>query len=329
MNEKEPEIPPDFREEEWVVPRGAPSCRLDLYLIKRGIPLSRTRIQSLIDENHVQVNGNPAKAGYKIRPADVIRIKVPSPRAIVITPEPLPLEIIYQDSDILVINKAAGMVMHPAPGNYTGTLVHALLHHVKDLKGIGGEERPGIAHRLDKETSGVAVVAKSDQALVSLMRQFKAHTVRKSYLTLVWGRVKSNIGKIDLRIGRDRKDRKKISSHSQKAKEALSHYQVLKRFKWKERREFSVSLVEVRPETGRTHQIRVHMASLGHPVMGDKTYGGKEDGLTDLPLPRQMLHASTLSFRHPVSGELLSFTAPLPDDMQTLLQSLETRSASA
>ena len=307
---------------EWNVPRSAPACRLDLYIIKRGVPLSRTRIQSLIDENRVQVNGKQAKAGYKIRPGDKISISVPSPRAIMIQPEPIPIEILYQDEDLLIVNKAAGIVMHPAPGNYTGTLVHALLHHVKDLKGIGGEERPGIVHRLDKETSGVAVVAKSEHAMVALMRQFKAHTVKKSYLTLVWGKVKSASGKVDLRIGRDRRDRKKISSHSFKLKEALSHYQVLRRFRWKESKEFLATLVEVRPETGRTHQIRVHMASIGHPVIGDKTYGGNEDRESGLQAERQMLHASTLSFKHPRTGALLSFTAPVPPDMKQLVDTL-------
>ncbi|MHB8481367.1 MAG: RluA family pseudouridine synthase [Nitrospiria bacterium] len=291
--------------------------------MKRGIPLSRTRIQSLIEDHQVTVNEKPVKPGYKIRPEDKICLSVPSSRPILIEPEPIPLDILYQDQDLLVINKAAGLVMHPAPGNYTGTLVHALLHHVKDLKGIGGEERPGIVHRLDKETSGVVVIAKSDFPLTDLMKQFKAHTIEKVYLAIVWGKVKMNQGKIDLSIGRDQKDRKKISSHTQKPKKALSHYKVLKRYQTGSEKEMTMSLVEIRPETGRTHQIRVHMASLGHPVLGDKTYGGNRGRQGLIRAERQMLHASTLRFEHPGTRQTLSFTAPLPGDFKAVLEQLE------
>lgn len=285
--------------------------------------MSRTRIQNLIEEQKVTVNAKPVKPGYKIRPEDKIQLVVPAPRSILIEPEAIPLEILYQDEDLLVVNKAAGLVMHPAPGNFTGTLVHALLHHIKDLKGIGGEERPGIVHRLDKETSGVVVIAKADFPLTHLMKQFKAHTIEKVYLALVWGKVKLNQGKVDLSIGRDQKDRKKISSHTQKPKKALSQYKVLKRFNLTTDKEMAVSLVEVRPETGRTHQIRVHMASLGHPVLGDKTYGGKQDRQGLIQAERQMLHASTICFEHPRTKQLLSFTAPIPADMKTILDQLE------
>ena len=311
-----------FQQVEFAVSKSVLPCRLDLYLIKRGFPLSRTRIQSLIEEKKVMVNARSVKPGYKVRAGDHITLTVPTPRQILIEPEPIPLEILYQDSDLLVVNKSAGLVMHPAPGNYTGTMVHALLHHVKDLKGIGGEERPGIVHRLDKETSGVVVIAKSDFVLTHLMKQFKAHTIEKTYLALVWGRLKLNRGKIELPIGRDKKDRKKISEHTHKPKEALSHYTVLKKFQLSSDKENFISFIEVRPETGRTHQIRVHMASIGHPVVGDKTYGGRTGQNGEIKAERQMLHATTIKFVHPVTKEPLTFTAPLHSDMQAILDQL-------
>ncbi|MBI1824231.1 MAG: RluA family pseudouridine synthase [Nitrospirae bacterium] len=312
-----------FQQVEFFVSKSVSPCRLDLYLIKRGIPLSRTRIQSLIEEERVRVNDRAVKPGHKIRPGDKIVLTVPTPRQILIEPEPIPLEILYQDSDLLVVNKSAGLVMHPAPGNYTGTMVHALLHHVKDLKGIGGEERPGIVHRLDKETSGVVLIAKSDYVLTHLMKQFKAHTIEKTYLALVWGKVKLNRGKVELSIGRDKRDRKKISANTERPKEALSHYTVLKRFQLSPKDGDFISLIEVKPETGRTHQIRVHMASLGHPVVGDKTYGGKSERNVELKAARQMLHASTISFVHPVLRERLVFTAPIHSDMKFIIDQLE------
>lgn len=270
------------------------------------------------------VNDKPAKPGQKVRFGDKIELTVPAPRRILIEPEPIPLEIIYQDADLLVVNKSAGLVMHPAPGNYSGTMVHALLHHVKDLRGIGGEERPGIVHRLDKETSGVVVIAKSDFALTNLMKQFKAHTIEKVYSALVWGKVKLNRGKIEVPIGRDKKDRKKISIQTNKPRHATSHYTVLKRFQPSPETETGVSFVEVRPETGRTHQIRVHMAFLGHPVVGDKTYGRRANRDGEIKAERQMLHASTIKFVHPTTHERLTFTAPLHSDMKALLDRLES-----
>lgn len=313
-----------FQQVEFAVSKSVSACRLDLYLIKRGIPLSRTRIQSLIEEKKVMVNDRTVKAGYKIRSGDKIALTVPAPRQILIEPEPIPLEILYQDSDLLVVNKAAGLVMHPAPGNYTGTMVHALLHHVKDLQGIGGQERPGIVHRLDKETSGVVLIAKCDFVLTHLMKQFKAHSVEKTYLALVWGKVKLNRGRLELPIGRDRKDRKKISVNTQRPKEALSLYTVLSRFQLSAEKGEAISLVEVKPQTGRTHQIRVHMASLGHPVVGDKTYGGSQERSGLIRAERQMLHASTIKFEHPRTKEILSFMAPLHSDMKAILDQLDS-----
>jgi 23S rRNA pseudouridine1911/1915/1917 synthase len=316
-----PETDP-FQQVEFTVSKSVSPCRLDLYLIKRGTPLSRTRIQSLIEEKKVMVNERSVKAGYKVRAGDKITLIVPTPRQILIVPEPIPLEILYQDADLLVVNKCAGLVMHPAPGNYTGTMVHALLHHVKDLKGIGGEERPGIVHRLDKETSGVVVIAKSDFVLTHLMKQFKAHTIEKTYVALVWGKVKLSRGKVELPIGRDKRDRKKISGYTHKPKEALSHYTVLKRFQLSPDKENVISFIEVRPETGRTHQIRVHMASIGHPVVGDKTYGGRTERNGEIKAERQMLHASTIKFVHPVTKEALTFRAPIYSDMKAILDQL-------
>ncbi|MFI5304989.1 MAG: RluA family pseudouridine synthase [Nitrospiria bacterium] len=319
---KPSEINP-FQQVEFIIPKSCSTCRLDLYLIKRGIPLSRTRIQNLIQEKKVMVNDKSVKPGHKIRSGDKIELVVPAPRQIMIEPEPIPLDILYQDSDLLVVNKSAGLVMHPAPGNYTGTMVHALLHHVKDLKGIGGEERPGIVHRLDKETSGVVVIAKSEFALTHLMKQFKAHTIEKTYFALVWGKVKHNHGKVELPLGRDKKDRKKISVHTYKPKEAISHYTVFKRFQLAPDKESGISFIEVRPETGRTHQIRVHMASLGHPVVGDKTYGGRTERNAEIKAERQMLHASSIKFVHPTTKVPLTFTAPLHSDMKSLLDQLD------
>ncbi len=275
-----------------------------------------------MDEQQVTVNDKVVKPGYKIRQGDRIRLVIPPVRPLKIEPENLPLEILYQDEDLIILNKEAGRVMHPAPGNYTGTLVHALLYHIHDLKGIGGRERPGLVHRLDKETSGVVVVAKSEGVLTALMKQFKAKTIEKTYLALVWGKVKLNQGKVDLSIGRDQKDRKKISSHTQKPKEALSHYTVLKRFQLPSDGESVITFIEVKPKTGRTHQIRVHMASIGHPVVGDKTYGGKQERNKLIKAERQMLHASTIQFDHPRTKERLFFTAPLHPDMKALLDQL-------
>ena len=317
-----PEDIPPFQQLELIVPKKVTPGRLDLYLIKRGIPLSRTRIQSLIEGGEVKVNGRVPKPGYKIRAGDTIALTVPSPRRIRIEPEPIPLEILYQDSDLLVVNKSAGLVMHPAPGNYSGTMVHALLHHVKDLGGIGGEERPGIVHRLDKETSGVVLIAKTDFALTHLMKQFKAHSVEKTYLALVWGKLKQKKGKIDLPIGRDSRDRKKISPNSTNPKEAITHYRVLCSFTDSAAPERSVVLVEVKPLTGRTHQIRVHMASLGHPVVGDKTYGGRGDRGSEINAERQMLHAYSIRFTHPRTGKPMTFTAPLHADMKAIMDRL-------
>lgn len=298
-----------------VVSSQTPPERIDLYLIRRGISLSRSRIQKLIEEGQILVNGHPIRASYRVREGDRIDLQIPPPAPLELIPEEVPLDVLYEDDVLLVINKEAGMVVHPAPGHDRGTLVHALLHHCRALPGIGGRERPGIVHRLDKETSGVLVVAKTDQAHQRLSKQFKQHTIDRRYLTIVSGKVAKNSGKIQLSIGRDRIDRKKISARTARPREAETHYVVRERFR-------IATLLEVYPQTGRTHQIRVHMAHLGHPVVGDKIYGGRTARMFEINVERQMLHAERLGFVHPTTGEPMIFTASMPADMQALLLAL-------
>lgn len=290
------------------------SDRIDRYLIKQGLSLTRSRIQRLIAEGRIRLNGQPTRSSYKVKKGDRIDICIPAPTPLDLIPEAIPLDTLYEDDTLLVINKATGMVIHPAPGHDAGTLVHALLHHCKDLRGIGGRERPGIVHRLDKETSGVLVVAKTDAAHRFLSKQFKDHSIDRKYLALVCGRVKRG-AKVTLAIGRDRVNRKKISARTTHPREAETHYRVKERFK-------TATLLEIFPQTGRTHQIRVHMDHIGHPIMGDKDYGGKMTRQF-APLPdRQMLHAETLGFIHPVKRERMIFTARIPDDMAAILETL-------
>lgn len=289
--------------------------RLDLYLIKRGVPLSRARIQKLIAEGLIRLNGTPTKASYRVREGDQIEICVPPPEPLELIPEEIPLALLYEDESLLIINKPAGMVVHPAPGHDQGTLVHALLHHCRDLPGIGGRERPGIVHRLDKETSGVMVVAKTDLAHQRLSKQFKQHTIARRYLALVCGILRKKEGRIVLPIGRDRVDRKKISARTARPRESETAFVVRERLK-------EATLLEVYPKTGRTHQIRVHMAHAGHPVLGDKIYGGSLGRKCGVRCERQMLHAEVLGFVHPVSQEQMSFSAPIPPDMQSVLETL-------
>lgn len=291
--------------------------RLDRYLIQKGLSLTRSQIQKLITEEQILVNGAPSRSSYKVKKGDQIDICIPAPAPLELIPEEIPLDILFEDAFLLVINKAAGMVVHPAPGHYEGTLVHALLHHCQDLRGIGGRERPGIVHRLDKGTSGILVVAKTDAAHRYLSNQFKDHTIDRIYLALVCGKVKKG-GKISLPIGRDRINRKKISSRTANPREAVTDYKVLARFK-------SATLVEVSPQTGRTHQIRVHMAHLGHPIIGDKDYGGKVPKGLEVVAERQMLHAAKLGFIHPVHRKKLVFSTELPLDMAEILETLRSK----
>lgn len=307
---------PRFLTSSLIVPPGGATDRIDLYLIQRGITLSRSRLQRLIESGEVEVNGRRVRPSYRVRPGDRIEIRVAPPRPIEVTAEPIPLDVLYEDDALLIVNKPAGMVVHPGPGNPNRTLVNALLHHCRELPGIGGRERPGIVHRLDKETSGLLVVAKTDAVHQHLSRQFKAHSIFRRYLALVYGDLQKERGRIGLAIGRDLWERKKISPRTTRPKEAETRFEVLERFG-------SATLVAAYPQTGRTHQIRVHMAHIRHPVVGDKIYGGhRRKAPWEQDVKRQMLHAETLGLVHPVGLSHHRWVAPLPEDMARLIDRL-------
>ncbi len=281
--------------------------------------LSRSQAQRLIDDGHVHVAGRQAKANLAMKDGDQVSVELPSPVPTSAQPEDIPVPVLYEDADLLVVNKPAGMVVHPAAGHSSGTLVNALLHHVDDLSGIGGELRPGIVHRLDKGTSGVMVVAKHDAAHESLARQFADREVEKEYVALVWGLVQAG-RRIDLPIGRDPNDRQKMSARSRRARSAVTRITRAQHLR-------GVTLCQVAIATGRTHQIRVHLSAIGHPIVGDATYGGvkarvPQDLRPLLRLERPFLHAARLAFTHPTDGRSMSFEAPLPDDLQQVLDRL-------
>ncbi|HBQ21250.1 MAG: hypothetical protein A2Z91_00135 [Deltaproteobacteria bacterium GWA2_38_16] len=303
--------------------------RLDAYLLSKGYLPSRAQIQRLIQGEKVRVNGFPSKSSYLIKEKDTITVEIPAPTESVMVAQDLPLHVYYEDEDLIVINKAAGMVVHPGAGNKEGTLVNALLHHCKHLSsigaGIGGVLRPGIVHRLDRDTSGLMVVAKTDQAHLSLSDQFKERTIRRHYETLVYGRMETPHGSFDSPIGRHPTQRKKMSSQSKRGKSALTVWEVLKAYD-------QVSLMKATLATGRTHQIRVHFSEGGHPVLGDETYGGKNrvKHIVDQKLkhaieqlPYLLLHAKTIAFTHPKTHEILSFEAPIPDYFKHILEILD------
>jgi len=281
--------------------------RLDQHLRERYPQHSRAYLQKLIEAGDVHVNGQTAKPSHHVRAGDRIEIEFPPPRPLAAQPEAIPLSILYEDADLIVVNKPAGLVVHPAAGNREHTLVNALLHHCRgQLAGIGGVERPGIVHRLDKGTSGCLVVAKTDFAHQSLVAQFKSRGVTKIYRALCWGEFARRSGRVDTAIGRSDRDRKKMSSGSRRGRPSLTEYRVLK-----QRADFA--LIELTLHTGRTHQIRVHMAHVGHPVVGDTTYGRARK--SDISVARPLLHAYKLGFTHPRTGARMEFTAPIPDDM--------------
>ncbi len=298
------------------VSAGEAPDRIDRFLARQGLPVSRSRIQRGLEEGLIDVDGRRVKPSYLIRPGDRITIRHPPPKPLELPAEPIPLVVVYEDDDLLVIDKPAGLVVHPAPGHASGTLVNALLYHCRGLAGIGGKARPGIVHRLDKDTSGLLVAAKHDAAHSGLMKQFKSHTISRRYLAIVAGDVRPRKGTIDVAIGRDVWERKKISPRTTSPKRAVSHYEVVERFG-------RATLVAVTLETGRTHQIRVHMAHRGHPVLGDPVYGGRR-GVPPpgVPVRRQMLHAQHLGFLHPMTGLPMAFSAPLPEDMETVRRAL-------
>ena len=287
--------------------------RLDAWLAKEQPEHSRARWQALIQEGCVTVNGESVKRNYKLRADDRVEWTIPEPVSTETLPEDIPLDILYEDAHMILINKPAGLVVHPAAGNETGTLVNALLHHCTDLAGIGGELRPGIVHRLDKDTSGVMVVAKTEAALNELARQFRARETEKEYVAIVRGVPSPARGTIKTTIGRHPIHRKKMAADVRNGRLAVSYYDVIESF-------VGAALLRVRIETGRTHQIRVHMAHIKHPVIGDKLYGRAHAG--GIQADRQMLHAAKLSVAHPDTGERMYFSAPLPDDMEALLSQL-------
>ena len=314
----------------------AAGMRLDLFVTRHfpaahNAALSRSGIQKLIGSGHITVNSQKTKPGARLKRNDLVQIREFAPRQTTLQPEALPLEILFEDEDCIVVNKAPGVVVHPAAGRYHGTLVNALLHHCTGLTGIGGEQRPGIVHRLDKDTSGAMIIAKNDFAFHHLAHQFKSRTVQKEYVALVWGKLVSNKGIIDRPIGRHRSDRKRMSSMRVvgKQREALTAWKVERVYRIDDPPggAFWVSWLRVKPRTGRTHQIRVHLADQGHPVVGDKVYGHRKSGgsgyRANLQVARQVLHAEKITFTHPRSGASMTWTAPLPPDISGLLQQLD------
>ena len=306
---------------EFLITAGEKPKRLDVFLANREPDLSRSAIQRFIELGRIQVNGQAVKPSQKIKPGDRITMDTPKAEPLTLKGEPIPLDILHEDKDLVVLNKPAGLVVHPAPGHWSGTLVNALLHHFErpggSLSTIGGKERPGLVHRLDKDTSGVMVIAKTDKAHRGLAAQFKDHTITRMYEALVWGVPKKGHGLIELAIGRDTKERKKFSARTTKPKPSVTEYKAVERFGTLAAR------VDLFPKTGRTHQLRVHMTSIGHPLLGDPTYGGRKvKALEDIEIPRVMLHAKTLGFRHPVTGKPMEWTSPLPFDMDTTLDAL-------
>jgi 23S rRNA pseudouridine1911/1915/1917 synthase len=313
------------------VPPGKKKQRIDLFLASQIENATRSKVQKLIEANLVKVNGRFIKPSYKVLPNDIIEATIPiAPRPEETEPEDIPLNIVYEDEYLIVVNKPAGMVAHPAYSNYTGTLVNALLHHTKKLSEVNEPGRPGIVHRLDKDTSGLLVVAKDDWTHVQLAKQFSKHTIEREYWAVVWGKFKNRKGEIDTFISRSKRDRKKFAASISEGKHAVTLYEVLEEYEF-------ASLLKINLKTGRTHQIRVHLSSIGHPVFSDPTYGGREivEG-ANLPkmvsrtknlfeiLKRQALHAKTLGFIHPNKREPVRFDSELPEDILQLISELKS-----
>jgi len=300
-----------------IVSSEAAGQRLDQFLRQELPGHSRAFLQKLIEHGDVLVNKRTAKASYNVRAGDSVHIEIPPPRPLEARPEEIPLDVLFEDDDLIVVNKPAGLVVHPAAGNQEHTLVNALLHHCRGgLAGIGGVQRPGIVHRLDKGTSGCIVVAKNDFAHQALVAQFKSRDVKKIYRAVCWGKFQPPSGRIETVIGRSERDRKKMSARVSRGRPAVTDYRVLKQFA-------DFALMELHIHTGRTHQIRVHMAHIGHPVMGDATYGGKSEirnPKSEISVGRPLLHAYKLGFTHPRSGKFVEFTAPVPEDMVRMCQ---------
>ena len=289
--------------------------RLDRYVTEQNAEITRTAVQRLIGEKNILVNGKEQKVSYKINENDVVEVEIPEPKKIEIKAEDIPIEVIYEDSDIVVVNKPKGMVVHPGNGNLDGTLVNAIMAKCGDsLSGIGGEIRPGIVHRIDKDTSGLLIVAKNDKAHVNLSEQIKAHKVKKTYIALVRGVVRENEATIDMPIGRSKTDRKKMAV-CKDGKNAVTHIKVLKRWE-------HYTLLQVNIETGRTHQIRVHLSYIGYPIIGDYTYS---NGKNEFGVVGQCLHAQKLEFKHPTTNKIMELEAPLPEYFQEIIQKLDNK----
>jgi 23S rRNA pseudouridine1911/1915/1917 synthase len=307
------------------------SERLDVFISRQMPGLTRSAVRRIIETGLVTIDGVPRKSSLKLKGGERIVMEIPPPVPAIPQAEAIPLSVIYEDGDLIVLDKPAGMTVHPGAGTRSGTLVNALLAHCGDLSGIGGEVRPGIVHRIDKDTTGVIVVAKTDQSHVGLSRQFADHSITRVYVALVYGSPKSDSGVIESVIGRHPVDRKRMSGLARRGKHAVTHWKVIGRYN-------GITIMELRLKTGRTHQIRVHLSEAGFPLLGDPVYGGtarlaniKDTKLKSLirDLGRQALHAGTLGFVHPRTGEYLEFSAPVPDDMKRIKDFLEMKQLTA
>ena len=303
--------------EKYIVNQEEQGKRLDIYVVNKSSELTRTAVQRLIEQEHILVNGRKQKATYKVLEGDIITIERVEAKSIELKAQEIPIEIVYEDKDIIVVNKPKGMVVHPANGNPDGTLVNAIMAICKGtLSGIGGELRPGIVHRLDKDTSGVLIVAKNDIAHVKMSEQIKKHEVEKTYIALVKGIVKENQATINMPIGRSTKDRKKMAVNK-KGKEAITHFKVIERFP-----KYICTLLEIKIETGRTHQIRVHLSEIGYPVIGDEVYS---NGKNQWNIKGQCLHAKSLKFKHPVTKKEMFIEAELPKYFKDIIEQMRQR----
>lgn len=293
-----------------IVVKDNENIRLDSYIVTEDKDLSRATIQRLSEEGNILVNGTIKKNSYKVKTGDIIEINIPEIKETKLEAQDIPIEIVYEDSDIIVVNKPKGLVVHPANGNPDGTLVNAIMNICKDsLSGIGGEKRPGIVHRLDKDTSGLLIIAKNDKAHINMSEQIKNRKVGKKYIALVRGVIKENEATINMPIARSKKDRKKMAV-DKNGKEAITHFKVLKRYN-------NYTLLEIKIDTGRTHQIRVHMSEIGHPVIGDEVYS---NGKNEFNVKGQMLHAKSLDFTHPITGKKMHLEADIPDYFKNVIQ---------
>jgi 23S rRNA pseudouridine1911/1915/1917 synthase len=313
-----------------IVPFEEAETRLDIFCAHKIEGLSRSYFTKLAASGNITINGKTAKASHKVKPGEQVIIKIISPPPIEATPEDIPLNIVFEDEYLMVIDKPAGMVCHPAAGNYTGTLINAVLHHFAGLKNFDDKLRPGLVHRLDKDTSGLLVVAKTEQTLAKLQSALKARDIERTYTAVVWGKMPSTKGEIDLPLGRAPDDRKKMKVFGKGQRQALTFYEVQKKYSVGE-------LLQIRLGTGRTHQIRVHLAYFGNPVIGDPTYGGRAKAVLKLSakdrrlgmsilgvISRQALHATKLRFDHPITGRTMSFDSELPKDIQAVIDILES-----